>query len=597
MENRKFKELKIMKRLNIFIFSFFSILCLSSCVDTVIIPDSKTVDEDFWKSKSDVQLMVNGAYQSMMTEAVMERLIVWGGLRSDEMIPIDNITGDIRDDLRDINLANIQADNMYAKWGAIYGVINKCNVVLEKAGAVLEEDPSYTEGDYQADRAQMLALRALCHFYLVRNFRDVPLTTVAFMNSSQDYYLPQSAPLTVLEQCINDLKEAENNAILASAYADWQRVGVLTRDGIQSILADIYLWRASVLHSQADYDQAVAYCDKVIASKKSQHVFKRGESKIEKDYYLAEGKDMFREMFIGQNAEESIFEIQSDGDNNPNLAVCKYFAHYSGTRDPYLFASNRYQYTGAVYTVSGYTRDWRGSMNTYATEKTVGDFTGLQIRKFVSSNSSFSPNSTDTRDSEVRAYSTKYQQNYVIYRLTDVMLMKAEALIAKAALQAGEGTVSTDYSTEVKSLISTAFDIVQEVNSRAREATTSTILPATYATIEKMEDLILGERARELAFEGKRWYDLLRYNYRHIEGVDYATTLATQSEQGKQFVTTYNPMLDFVKNKLAGKGNAVTAKMDNEAKLYMPVPLVDLNVNPNLRQNPVYGSTDTYSKK
>ena len=35
-------------------------LLLGSCVDTVILPDDKTVDEDFWKSKSDVQLMVNG---------------------------------------------------------------------------------------------------------------------------------------------------------------------------------------------------------------------------------------------------------------------------------------------------------------------------------------------------------------------------------------------------------------------------------------------------------------------------------------------------------------------------------------------------------
>jgi hypothetical protein len=69
------------------------------------------------------------------------------------------------------------------------------------------------------------------------------------------------------------------------------------------------------------------------------------------------------------------------------------------------------------------------------------------------------------------------------------------------------------------------------------------------------------------------------------------------SEQGKALDTTYAPMLDFVKGKLAGKGNAVTAKMQNEAKLYMPVPLVDLNVDSNLKQNPGYGSTDTYSKK
>jgi PBP1b-binding outer membrane lipoprotein LpoB len=107
-------------------------LMIVSCVDTVIIPDDKTVDEDFWKSKSDVQLMVNGAYQAMLSENVLSKLIVWGGLRSDEMIPIDNLTSDVRDDLRDINLANIQADNMYAEWGPIYGIINRCNVVLEK---------------------------------------------------------------------------------------------------------------------------------------------------------------------------------------------------------------------------------------------------------------------------------------------------------------------------------------------------------------------------------------------------------------------------------------------------------------------------------
>ena len=77
-------------------------LMIVSCVDTVIIPDDKTVDEDFWKSKSDVQLMVNGAYQAMLSENVLSKLIVWGGLRSDEMIPIDNLTSDVRDDLRDL---------------------------------------------------------------------------------------------------------------------------------------------------------------------------------------------------------------------------------------------------------------------------------------------------------------------------------------------------------------------------------------------------------------------------------------------------------------------------------------------------------------
>jgi hypothetical protein len=66
-------------------------LMMVSCVDTLILPDNKTVDEDFWKSKSDVQLMVNGAYQRMLNADVISRLIVWGDLRSEEMIPVASI--------------------------------------------------------------------------------------------------------------------------------------------------------------------------------------------------------------------------------------------------------------------------------------------------------------------------------------------------------------------------------------------------------------------------------------------------------------------------------------------------------------------------
>ena len=107
-----------------------------------------------------------------------------------------------------------------------------------------------------------------------------------------------------------------------------------------------------------------------------------------------------------------------------------------------------------------------------------------------------------------------------------------------------------------------------------------------------MEELVLQERQRELAFEGKRWYDLLRYNYRHVEGVDYNSILADQTS----FVTNYQPMLDLIKSKMEGKGEAVTAKMNNEPRLYMPLPLADLKISPLLKQNPRYSSTENTSK-
>jgi hypothetical protein len=43
-------------------------------------------------------------------------------------------------------------------------------------------------------------------------------------------------------------------------------------------------------------------------------------------------------------------------------------------------------------------------------------------------------------------------------------------------------------------------------------------------------------------------------------------------------------------------GGAVAAKLGNESRLYMPVPLADLKICPALKQNPGYSSSDNYSK-
>jgi hypothetical protein len=559
-----------------------------ACVDTVILPNDKTVDEDFWKTKSDVQLMVNGAYRSMLSNDVMSRLIVWSGLRSEEMIPVSNVTGSLVEDLTEINLGNMQPDNVFTQWAAFYKVINNCNLVLTKAKAVMSEDPSYTEGDYLSDCSQMLALRSLCYFYLVRNFRDVPYVTEAFMNSSQNRNIPQVAPDSVLACCIKDLQTAEANAISAAAYNDWRRVGYMTKDAIQTLLADIYLWRASVNHSAADYQACIDYCDKVIASKKGQHILQRGET-LEKDYYLAEGRSMFDKLFVIQNAEESIFELQY---NEGNLAACQYFAHYNNGTSPYLYASSLFLNQATVYTtITGAAgiKDWRGLNNTYNVATPVGGFEGLEMRKYVSDGTDGSYNliTSTAYVKKNRPYSTAYQQNYIIYRLTDVMLMKAEALTALA---------TADDDIQLRQ----AFNLVQTVNSRSKtiESSNDSIHWVAFNSgIAAMEKLVMEERLREFAFEGKRWYDLLRYNYRHVEGVDYTTTLAAQAENGVAPVENYNgnEIMKLAVRKLTN-GDAVAAKQSTEYKLYLPIPQSDINVCPALKQNPGYGTNDRYSK-
>ena len=567
-------------------------LLFASCVDTIILPDNLTVDEDFWKSKDDVSQMVNGAYRSMLSENVMSRLIVWGGLRGDEFVPVEAVTGALVEDLVEINLANTQEDNQFAEWSGIYSVINNCNIVLDRAEAVMAEDPSYTQGDYLADRSQMLALRALCYFYLVRNVRDVPYITESYMNSSKERYVPQTNPDSVLTCCINDLKEAERNALSATTFNDWKRVGYFTRDGIQALLADIYLWRGSVEHNVADYQACIDYCDRVIASKRAQHRPGRDEV-VAKDYPLEDGERMFIELFVSQNAEESIFELQMDGASNGASALCKYFNALSAsdTRH-YLYAPTIFTYGGDVFTSSS-SVDWRGAESTYYgnTSVSVGESTVLEIRKFVSNDYMPLTSITTAPAAKARAFSANYAQNYPVYRLSDVMLMKAEALVA----------IASGDDTDTESL-QKAFHLVNAVNKRAKTADAltagDTLKATTFASsATTMENLILAERLREFAFEGKRWYDLLRFNYRHVEGVDYKSTLYEQSERnGWAPVANYGPMLNLMKRKLSTKGDAVAAKIGDETKLYMPIPLRDLNITPVLHQNPGYNSTETISK-
>ena len=189
-------------------------------------------------------------------------------------------------------------------------------------------------------------------------------------------------------------------------------------------------------------------------------------------------------------------------------------------------------------------------------------------------------NSGETKTNS-RAFD-QYNQNWIVYRLTDVMLMKAEALVQTAA----------NDSDQV--VLNDAFNLVQAVNKRsmARNAT-DTLTISKFNSRDAMELLVLAERGRELSFEGKRWYDLMRFCYRHMNGVDLKTKLADRTE----WPALYQPMLNFIVRKYTTGGDAVSYKMKSEPYLYWPVQERELKVNSLLKQNPVYIQEKTTNKK
>ena len=602
-------------------------ICLGmvSCVDTVILPDDKIVDEDYWQTKSDVSGIVAAAYNQLKTEDLQRNLIVWGDFRSDELqlsnsVSLTNTTAYVQD-LNQVYSLNILPSNAFTNWNNLYSAINYCNLVIAKAEGVVSIDPNYTLGDYKADIAKVKALRALCYFYLVRVFRDVPVSTEAYMNDAQERELEQKAPAEVLEMCISDLKEVEPDALLSNTYGDWRDKGYMTRDAIHALLADIYLWRASVnqmdnpAQAKADYEECVAYCDKIIAAKKNAHVMLRGEQ--EKDYYLANSDDYYNDVFgstdgvnsngrtiYGMNSEESIFEIQyryyynvnSILTTQVNPGVLKMYYKYNGNNNgatSYFMTTSNY---GVYSSSTSGTNLFKNTDDVRQNEFIFAANSGQEqyaVRKFIATSSC--KKKAETSGPDVN----NVRPNWILYRLTDIMLMKAEALVQLNELanqdagdgaegdegNEGDGSESVDYLQQ-------AFNLVYAVNVRSLPDGSTNVLKFNVYK-DRMESLVLQERARELCFEGKRWFDLMRYNYRHVSGVQYDKTF---DQQGGNYVANYSEMLTLAMTAKYSSVAAMASKMPTEPYLYWPINTGQMDVNTKLKQNPVWKASASSSR-
>ena len=548
-------------------------VALSSCVDTVILPDDKILDEDYWQKQGDVESVVAQAYNQLRDESVIRNMIVWADFRSDELQIASDFTtiAPYTNALSEIYSWNIKQTNAFTGWARFYSCINYCNLVLEKAAGVMELDPDYTIGSYQTTVAQVKALRAYCYFYLVRVFRDVPLVTEAFLNASDEMNIPQVAPATVLAQCIADLEEVESFAAQNNAYGNYKDRGYFNKDAIDALLADIYLWRASINHDTNDYQKCVDYCDKIIAAKKAAHVVDpnspRPECREVKDYNLSSYEYFYGDIFgeSGQTAEESIIELLYNIDGANNSALYQMYYNASGKGYGYLKTTKNYGVSNISSDASNrnvFRSPDDQRLYEFCFDAEDKNKTDYAVRKYVGKTGATSK----TKDAFTSFWNANknlsYKRNWILYRLTDIMLMKAEALVQLDRLD-------------------DAYDLAAVVNARAKEDNSAYIRPSTNKNT--MEELILVERARELCFEGKRYFDLLRYNFRHMNGIQYDKLLSEQSS----FPANSEEFLGWVLAKY-GDATAMKSKVPDERFLYMPLNEDELKVNTALIQNSAY---------
>ena len=563
-----------MKRIHYYIVCAFSAICgFSSCSDFLEIkPQNEIILEQFWNEKADVDAIIAGCYSGLQSEGVIKRMMVWGEFRSDNIGPGSNISSD--GNLEKILKENIDAKNSYTNWGGFYTVINRCNTVIKYAPGVAADDPAYTESELQANIAEMVALRSLCYFYLIRAFRDVPFSREAYIDDSQKMDLPATKFDDVLDSLIYDLEGVQNQAI--KRYPETKELyqtGRITQDAIHALLID----SKKIIAEENRQKRSSSFTNE--DTDERFNGFPLVPNSTANNYYgdtytVLFGQD--RGNTDGAN-QEIIFQLvfDDDPDRNGMLANAAVNSFY-GNRDnaiglvapsDYILSDINKTSGRKVFADLNKTRDSRMYFDCNVDNESINKYTTSSIDIDISSGSP-----EVTYDSK---YATNQNgSNWIIYRLTDIMLLKAEALAQM--VREGSDQETSDYN---KSLLDRAFVLVNAVNKRAvcQNQLVDTLRRADYSSKVDMENLVLQERQRELMFEGKRWFDLVRLSQRTGNTTQLKDAALSKHTTGTGLISNH------------------LTKMD---AIYWPYNLDEMKVNLNLVQNPAFGSgeNDSYEK-
>ena len=411
---------------------------------------------------------------------------------------------------------------------------------------------------------------------------------------------------------------------------DQKNKGRITKDAVRTMIADVLLWKAAFTTynegkgdggaaAQECYDECIRYCDLVINTRMDYVKSKHKEDKYRMPSILVndslplvyplgstlELTDKLKrfphapyEYMFAEDCNhfyESIFEIQHD-----NI-----LASLGNYEVPYFYGcatdDARKKFTPGVLSAPSYLAqvknglykrtDFRRVNNVFAKNSDGSDVDKFGIIKYGHSNASENREGMNTYDINFGKMSYEFNMtlndkdrgrylsldyvNWIVYRISDVMLMKAEALAWRNANEAD---------------LNKAFSLVEAIYNRSQAFFYEDGVPMYGVENddefkkEKDEDiliLVLKERQREFAFEGKRWFDLVRY------------ALFTSKDGTTDVMFSKTKMLD---HKYTSNKDQYAAKMGTINSLFFPIAEREINTNPDLKQNDAYKTTNTTEK-
>ena len=233
-----------------------------SCQDYLVEKQVSNVSYEFYDTEKGVEALVLAAY---------EPLRFWA---NEEGIRMSNMGTDLYTYTRvssgnefHLYTADINSTNgtFQGLWDNYYRGINSCNIAINRIPKIEGLSTLRAEADKNKRRAEVHFLRAYYYFMLVQNFGRIPLLLEENLAVKDD--LKRSAVADVYQAIISDLVFAANN--LPETQSEYARP---VRAAAQHLLAKVYLTRGSAVQDQrgqkaTDMDSSAFYAEKVIATR------------------------------------------------------------------------------------------------------------------------------------------------------------------------------------------------------------------------------------------------------------------------------------------------------------------------------------------
>ncbi len=436
-------------------------------------PYQAIVEDDFYATQRDLNASGLGMYAPLSKG--VHKLLLWGDARADMVTTGQSEPAPY---VNEFVINNVSTQNPYADYTDIYATIARCNRQMERVLDVTKRDDKLLERSANAYYAEALLLRAICYYYLLRTFDTFPLILSDYAEEiSYIDELGKTINRKTSELSSDELKgllkfPQDKQEVWRMIYNDaltvlgmlplnfqWNRVnlpseeryGRVSQPTAATFAAEVALWLG-------EFQTASAFCNSPI---------------INNNHSLGTAGAWPNQFTSSYAAQHSMFLLGYRFDNSFETNRLQEFTSNIAKEGGKYHLKPVSQIVNTIFAYEGNDIRTSFSFKVFGQDTVIWKYIGL-----------------DNVSSRRPAY--KSIASWQIYRSADAWILKA---LADLYLD--------DYAS--------AFNFINMVRE-ARGLIKYLPTDIDYTNKELMLNIIFTERAREFAFEGRRWYDLMLWS-------------------------------------------------------------------------------------